>query len=121
MIENKEKEYEFFRNIPLKKYWNRKWHFGVVLHMENPHKLLRCNWGRAEIRDAMRDQVGRFFIGKARGERGYIGGGSVNNLRSYVLAWKSWIENWPFSRNEHRQEFHSTLDELCIYFDVIEN
>jgi hypothetical protein len=45
MIEDKEKEYEFFRNIPLKKYWNRKWHFGVVLHMEDPHKLLRCNWG----------------------------------------------------------------------------
>ena len=118
MIENQEKEYEYFRNIPLRKYWNRQLHFGVIYHMEDPRRLLKSDWCRAEIKDAMREQVRRFILCRARGKRGYIGGGSANNLRSYVLSWKAWIENWPFSRDVHRQEFNSILDELCEYYDI---
>ena len=118
MIENKRKVYENFREIPIKKYWKKRRIFGPILYIANPNEVLESKQGRAQIGDMIRAQVARYFVGKARGKYGDIGGGNSQTLRAYVNSWKTWIDNWPVQKYEHIQEFYEILDELCRNFDI---
>jgi hypothetical protein len=118
MIETSEKVYGKFSEIPLRKYWNSKKNFGVILYMANPNEILDSNLGRAQIGDMMKLQIGLYFIGKAQGVNGYIGGGSILSLRSYALAWKQWVKMWPIQSNQHRLEFYAIVDDVCLHFDI---
>ena len=118
MIENERIVYENFQEIPIEKYWKIKKNFGAILNISNPNDMLYSNLGRAQIGDMIRAQVARYFVGKARGKYGYIGGGNVLTLRRYVLAWNTWIDNWPVRKYQHREEFKKILDELCRNYDI---
>ena len=118
MEEKMQREYEIFGKIPIGKYWNYKRNFGPILNQTDPQKRLASDMGRSEMKDLVKLQIGLYFIGRAHGVNGYIGGGSTPSLRSYALAWKQWIIMWPFQSRAHKLEFDAVIDEVCLHFDV---